>query len=494
MTRKSKFYDIVPQENKSIRNIPIPERIRDEDFEGEDIAKFTPPKKNSVKKHNHEEKTSIEIKKLERPITNVDEYNKDEYIEIVDHRISDDEIVEETHLLNEDREQIEKSRIPLLKNEENIGDYTKRKMNKYNKKNIFTGSYRLPIFVVIIILLIIVFLNFFSSGTVVVKTNEIKAPLTDGYTFDKGDGEMILATSSINITLETSGTTRVDRYAKGSVVIFNNTTASQKLVKGTKLQSSNGLIYKLDSAVTIPAKKGKTLGSVTTTMTAEVVGEKYNSSPKDFTLPGFKGTAKYQTIYGRSKGSITGGYAGVVPNVSQSDLNSKIASAKEEIQGVLNEKIKQVANNGGFFIDNETLEYKIINSEVKMSKDNKTATVVVDGTVYAKTLLNASIDEATKSVLGIQDSLAFLYELNLASSTLDIQTDSTGKMIATGEVSLRLKINTEELAKMLQNKPKREALSILQQTQGVEMAKIKTNPFWKNSLPGFNSIKVLVQD
>ncbi len=81
MTRKSKFYDIVPKENKSIRNIPIPVKSEDDDFEVEDIAKFTPPKKNSVKKHNHEEKTSVEIKKLDRPITNVEEYDKDEYIE-----------------------------------------------------------------------------------------------------------------------------------------------------------------------------------------------------------------------------------------------------------------------------------------------------------------------------------------------------------------------------------------------------------------------------
>lgn len=492
MTRKSKFYDIVPKENKSIRNIPIPVKSEDDDFEVEDIAKFTPPKKNSVKKHNHEEKTSVEIKKLDRPITNVEEYDKDEYIEIIDHRISDDDIVEETHLLNEDKEEIENTKIPSLKNEENIGVYTKRNMGK--RKITFTGSYKLPTLIAGVVIFVILILSLFSSGTIIIKTADVRAPLTDGYRFDKGDGEMIQATSSMDISIESSGIVKVERFAKGTVVIFNNTSSTQKLVKNTKIQASNGLIYKLDQAVTVPAKKGKVLGSVTTNITAEVVGEKYNASPKDFTFPGFKGTAKYQTIYGRSKGNISGGYSGDVPNVSQSELNNKISTAKEEMKTVLNQKIKEVAIAGGFFIDNETIEYKIINSETKMSKDNKTATVKIDGSIFAKTLLNASVDEASKSILGIENSLSFKYEVNLASSSLEVKTDDSGQMIANGDVSLHLSVNKEELAKMLQNKTKREALSVLQQTKGVEIAKIKTFPFWKNTLPSHGGIKVLVQD
>ena len=497
MTRKSKFYDIVPKENKSIRNIPIPDKNQTE-REYEDNAHIH-HKKNSVKKHNHQESSSVEIKKLSKPITNVEEYEKDEYIEIIDHKISDDEIVEETHLLNENREEIENTKIPSLTEDSDFEGYTKKNTNGNRGigSGVIFGSYRFSIAVIIILVLVFFTLNLFASGTVVVKTDAVKAPLESGYKFDKGDGETLQATSSIEIRIPATGVVHLEKYAKGSVVIFNNTFASQKLTKGTRIQSSNGLIYKLDAAVTVPAKKtvsGKPiLGSVTTTFTAEAIGEKYNSGPKDFTLPGFKGTAKYETIYGRSKGGISGGYSGEVPNISQNDLANKIATAKEEIKPVLNKILKQLAATRGLIIDNDTLTYKIINSEPKISADKKEAVVIINGDLQAKTLLNASIDEASRSVLGLEDSTVFKYKVNLASSSLDISTGADNQMSVSGQAILSLSIDALELSKMLENKTKKEALSILQQTKGVAYVQIKTFPFWKGSLPSYNRIKVLVQ-
>ncbi len=535
MSKKSKFYDIVPKENKSIRNIPIPEKgtvnkegyiDSDELHQGvemirknrhsahkeaasNDSATATGANsRGSVKKSDHKESSSVEIKKLERPITNVDEYNEDEYIEIIDHKTSDDEVAEEIHILGENKEQIEKTKIPALAETENedFSDYTKNTINngrrkKYFFTGFFRGSYKLPVLVFVILIVCFFALTFFSSATVIVKTSDLKASLGDGYNFDAGDGEVLQSTSSDSISTDANGTVRLDKKSVGTVVIFNNTTAGQKLTKGTRLQASNGLVYLLDSAVTVPAKKTVAkkvvLGSVTTTVTAETVGDKYNSGPKDFTFIGFKGTAKFDNIYGRSKGNLTGGFSGDVPNISQKDLVNQIADAKDKMRSTLLALLKSQADSRDLIINNDTLQYKIINSETRLSDDKKQAIVKIDGTVQVETLLNASMTEASKTILGAEDVNGFKYEVNLASSTIDISNSTStnnGQITATGDVQVKISINKDELTKSLQNKSKKDALALLQQTKGVTYAQIKIFPFWKMALPKAAGITILVQD
>ncbi|MEI6553877.1 MAG: hypothetical protein WCO09_04865, partial [bacterium] len=162
MSKKSKFYDIVPKENKSIRNIPIPVKGQTPSGEEEGYIESdelhkdmesarknrhsahvahkktenaSEEPKGSVKKHDHRESSSVEIKKLARPITNVEEYNEDEYIEIIDHKTSDDEVTEEVHILGENKEEIENTKIPALAETENedFDDYTKSSLGKRKK-------------------------------------------------------------------------------------------------------------------------------------------------------------------------------------------------------------------------------------------------------------------------------------------------------------------------------------------------------------------------
>jgi len=251
----------------------------------------------------------------------------------------------------------------------------------------------------------------------------------------------------------------------------------------------------------VPAKKTvakkAVLGSVTTTVTAEAVGDKYNSGPKDFTFVGFKGTAKFDNIYGRSKGNLTGGYSGDVPNISQKDLASQIADAKDKMKTTLLTLLKQQADSRGLIINNDTLQYKIINSEARLSDDKKQAVVKVDGTIQAETLLNASMTDASKTILGAEDVNGFKYEVNLASSTIDVSNSTStgnGQVTATGDVQVEISVNKDELAKSLQNKNKKEALAILQQTKGVTYAQIKIFPFWKTTLSKAQGITILVQD
>src|SRR6185436_19331087 len=98
---------------------------------------------------------------------------------------------------------------------------------------------------------------------------------------------------------------------------YNNySTASQNLDIDTRLEGSNGKIYKTKTKIVIPGMKDGKTGSVEVKVYASVAGPEYNSAPLDFKIFGFKGTPKYSKFYGRSKGALSGGAKGKAPALS----------------------------------------------------------------------------------------------------------------------------------------------------------------------------------
>jgi len=58
-------------------------------------------------------------------------------------------------------------------------------------------------------------------------------------------------------------------------------------------------------------------GSIEVIVEADKVGPNYNVGLKDFTIPGFKGDPRFNSIYARSKTEMTGGFVGVQKVVSK---------------------------------------------------------------------------------------------------------------------------------------------------------------------------------
>ncbi|MEN9614419.1 MAG: hypothetical protein RLZZ347_726, partial [Candidatus Parcubacteria bacterium] len=141
------------------------------------------------------------------------------------------------------------------------------------------------------------------------------------------------ATASVPAT----GEEAVSKNATGKIIIYNKyTTASQRLIKNTRFETADGLVFRIKDAVVVPgAKKGGaelTPGSVEADVYADQPGEKYNIPLSDFTIPGFKGDPRYNAFYGRSKEAFTGGFVGTIKKVDPavraqaiSDLNTKLA-------------------------------------------------------------------------------------------------------------------------------------------------------------------------
>ncbi len=151
--------------------------------------------------------------------------------------------------------------------------------------------------------------------------------------------DLVAISGDVSKTVQATEEKEVVQNARGTVVLYNKfSTAPQKLDIDTRLEGSNGKIYKTTKAITIPGMSGATPGSVEVAVYGAEAGEAYNSDPLDFKILGFKGTPKYDKFDGRSKGDLVGGFKGLSHVVSAEDKTKALAELKESLRVKLLQK------------------------------------------------------------------------------------------------------------------------------------------------------------
>lgn len=108
---------------------------------------------------------------------------------------------------------------------------------------------------------------------------------------------------------------RTPGWAKGRVVIHNDSVVSRTLIATTRLVSESGVVFRLDSRVTIRAR-----GTAEADITADQAGASGNVGPGRWTMPGLS-AADQAKIYGVSSAAMTGGEALSGAPVSQEELD-----------------------------------------------------------------------------------------------------------------------------------------------------------------------------
>ena len=134
---------------------------------------------------------------------------------------------------------------------------------------------------------------------------------------DAGVGELTYEIMTIEKTdskkIVAAGREEIEEKASGKIVIFNDfNTSSQRLIKNTRFETPEGLIYRINRSIVVPGQKTedgeKVPGSIEVTVYADEAGDKFNISLTDFTVPGFKGSPRFEKFYARSKTPMAGGF------------------------------------------------------------------------------------------------------------------------------------------------------------------------------------------
>lgn len=165
-----------------------------------------------------------------------------------------------------------------------------------------------------------------------------------------------------------SGLKKVERRATGQVTIANNfSSANQSLVKGTRLETTAGKIYRLQTGVIVPGKKGDQLGLVTVSVAADQPGPSYNNPAGDLKLVGFRGTNKYDKFIARvATGSkIDGGFSGEEKVVSAADKDKALNLLRSTLAAKIIAKAQhQIPDKYILFKDMAVVNYEEVAGDV----------------------------------------------------------------------------------------------------------------------------------
>ncbi len=261
--------------------------------------------------------------------------------------------------------------------------------------------------------------------------------------------------------------------ATGVVTLYNTATTPQALITTTRVQDENGLVYRINNKVIIPAQKqtdaGPVPGSIEVQATADAFGEKYNK-PKGqteaFKVPGLKGTPQYDTTYAKSNSGFEGGFDGMRAKLSIEQIDT----AKLEALNNLKNDIYQKA---GTLLGNDFL---FVNSNVEVSPS------YVEGTSTITAVATATVVGYSKA--GLEKIVGF--PITSTNNASIIKKDD-GTLELTGQVEVSAPIDQNKLKTALSGIRKTDAEGILRQFPSIKDGTITIKPFWKQSLPSSKS-------
>jgi hypothetical protein len=334
-------------------------------------------------------------------------------------------------------------------------------------------------------------LSFFNGATLAYTPKSAQASFNnDEYRATKtGEGKLLYSVVKLSgekgMSVPASGQQQVSRKATGTIIVYNTGAAAQPLVENTRFESPEGKIYRISKAINVPAK-----GSVEAQVTADAPGEGYNIALTDFSVPGLKGTAKFETVYARSKTAMAGGFVGMESAVTEENLSA----AKSELKNALSQELiakAQAEVPADFMLSSSLSSITFEDLPQSASSDNDSATVNLKGSLYGIMFKKSDLASAlAEDKLGVSKSEP-VDILSLDTLTLAFSGQAPTDILPLNEITFKVSGDatvvwrTDEVALKsdLVGRNKRDIPSILKNYPTIASANATLRPFWKSSFP-----------
>lgn len=449
---KKIIQDVIPPENKkSIRNISIPNR-KPKISEKNVVTPNTNTVSNTVNRKSTNEVSPNLEKNSEKTIPG----------------------------------KIEINQIPTIKE---IPHLTKK-----NNRNFYYYSF-LTIFFASIAYLIFMFLNVGAYVDIEPKIRSVSLAKEFSAKSNAQLGELAFEvleiTEELSKTAPSNGEKKVEKKATGTVILYNDySTANQRIIKNTRLETADGKIYRIDNSVVIPGQKvldGKKVpGSIEVTATADASGEKYNIDLVDFTIPGFKDEPdKYDKFYARSKTPMSGGYSGTIKTASEADREIALKEVTASLKSSLLNKSRDqtppslILFENAIFYSTQVLSPPESNEvRVKMTMHG----IMFDRESLAKFIAKETLPQYDESE---RVTLKDVSNLNFKPNSLEVTPWLTGVMPfeLSGNANIEWIVDETALINDLVGLPKSSSNNVFATYKGIEKATVTIKPAWKSTFP-----------
>ena len=348
-------------------------------------------------------------------------------------------------------------------------------------------------------------LNYFSGATVMIipKHDTVPIPDTQVFSAQKNPTDGALAFAVMKVTLDdtrevaATGSKMVTSKAQGKIVIYNEQTVPQRLIKNTRFESAAGKTYRINDSITVPkaatAKTGKlTPGTMSITIYADEAGPSYNSDPSDFTLPGLKNTPQYKKVYARSNGPIVGGASGTTKSVGDQDMRDASDNLRVSLETKLRNKAhgdvssSQIAFDKGIVVD---LGNPKLLTDQASSPDK--AVLGASGTLYMLVFDRDALIKAIAKGLVPTYAGENIKMGNIDSLTITLPQTSGSAMWSAEKIDFSLHgtpeltwvVDEEKVKKDLAGVAKANFNAVMGGYTTIERAKASLRPFWKSTFP-----------
>lgn len=339
--------------------------------------------------------------------------------------------------------------------------------------------------------------------TLTTKTNQINAtvPVTVSKNTSSVDeaagiipGQFFSASKAGAKTFTVRGSSEktVSTYARGNIHIYNAYGASpQKLVAGTRFETKDGKIFKIQKAIIIPGAKvsgGKLVPSVIDAeVTASQPGEEYNIGAEYFTIPGFQGSPKYAGFYAKSTENMSGGKVGTAKVLSTADFEAAKSELQNELIDALKQEIMGASQTNLKIIDGASV-VKLVNlkssAKVGDAVDSYTIEAKVDWQAIA--FREQDLVDVTTKFLGGKypavDTGQIKDSISLSKPQIDWLRGEMTLLVSIND-NLASSVNIENLKNSVAGKGTEDIRRVIAGQPQIQSATITFSPFWVTSAP-----------
>ncbi len=334
----------------------------------------------------------------------------------------------------------------------------------------------------------------FHGASVMVSPKIVAANVGGDYMAKKAAAKGELAFETVSLKrigteiAKATGEETVNKAAAGSIIIYNNySSVSQRLIKNTRFETPEGLIYRISDSVVVPGKSGSTPGSVEAVVMADEAGDKYNTGLKDFTIPGFKGDPRYDSFYARSKTPLAGGFSGKRKVIAPADRKKAEENIMSKLRSSLvaelgkNVKPEQIFFDKGYVIDFVALpEEATAGSDVLVKMEGALSAAVFDRQSLSSYLATRAVKGYQGDVVVVRDPQSIFFT---PKSDFRPGTNTSVSFSLSGTASFEWLYDGSVLKDALRGANRDGVVPILQKFPMIEKADISIRPFWRSSFP-----------
>jgi hypothetical protein len=342
-----------------------------------------------------------------------------------------------------------------------------------------------------------------ASIAVTLKSESVKGDFN--FTLDKGisatdldagklPAQAVDMNSDKTQTFNATGKKQLTTKATGQLTILNEcSTGEQLLVAGTRFQSTDGKIFKIESSAVIPGftkpEDATVAGAKTVPVTAEADGESYNIGAGAFTIPKLKETSswKYACLYARSDKPMSGGSSKEVAVITQSDLDK----AKETLTGLAQADLQSKSAAGKddnliYINDKDSTGDASVKTTAKANDvaDRFDMTVSIKKSVLTtdRKNLEAAIAAKIGKSYAYDDAKPVEGSLSYQVGDMSAKDGQISMKVSASESFIR-QLDVDKLKKDVAGKDRQQLSDYFSNMSGVKSTAVNFWPFWVSKVP-----------